>query len=122
MLDVDGRHDVDAGVEQLKDIFVALAIFAAGNVGVGEFVDDNGVGMAGDDGVDVHLLQVDATIRDNALRDDFEVADAGLGFGTAVGFNKADDDIDGLLVDHAIGVVDHVIGFADAGSRTDVDA
>ena len=44
VLDVDGGHDVDAGVEQFEHIFVALAVARAGNVGVGQLVDDAQVG------------------------------------------------------------------------------
>ena len=36
--------------------------------------------------------------------------------------NETDHDVDVLLVDHAVGVVEHVIRLANAGSRSDVDA
>ena len=122
MLDVDGGHDVDAGVEQLQHVFVALAVLAAGNVGVGQLVDDDGMGMAGEDGVHVHLFQVDAAIGNHALGNDFEIADAGLGLLAPVRLDQADDDIDALLVLMQVGVVEHVVGFAHAGRGADVDA
>ena len=41
VLDVDGGVDVDAGVQQLLDVLVALGMPAAGDVGVGELVDQD---------------------------------------------------------------------------------
>ena len=68
-------HHVDAGVEQLEHIFVALAVLAAGHVGVGQFVDDDSVRMTGEDRVDVHLFEINAAVGNDALGNDFEVAD-----------------------------------------------
>jgi hypothetical protein len=97
VLDVDGGHDVDAGVEQLEHVFVALAVACCRERWCGRARRRRRFGMAGEDGVDVHLLEADGAIGDDALRDDFEVADHGFGFGAAVGFNEADDDVDALL-------------------------
>ena len=55
-------------------------------------------------------------------RNDFEIADAGLGFFAPVRLDQPDDHIDALLVHHAMGIVEHGVGLADAGSRADVDA
>lgn len=121
MLDVDGGEDVDAGVEEFEDVFVAFAVFAAGDVGVGEFVDDDGVGMAGDDGVNVHLLELDGAVRDDFEGDLFEVADLGEGFLAAVGFDEANDDVGALFLEE-VSVAEHEEGFADAGCGPDVDA
>ncbi len=57
MLDVDGGDDVDAGVEELFDVLPAFRVAAAGDVGVGQLVDEGEGGAAGQDGVDVHLLE-----------------------------------------------------------------
>ena len=43
VLDIDGRIDVDAGIEQLLDILVALGMPAAGDVGMRELVDQDQV-------------------------------------------------------------------------------
>ena len=122
VLDVDRGHHVDAGVEQLEHIFVALAVLAAGDVGVGQLVDHHGVGMTLEDGVDIHFLQFDAAVGNDAQGNDFEIANARLGFFAAVRFNEPDDHIDGLLVHHAVGIVEHHVGLADAGRSADVDA
>ena len=74
VLDVDGGHHVDAGVEQVEHVLIALAVLAAGDVGVGQLIHDHGVGMAGQDGVHVHLLELDAAVGNHAQGHDFEVA------------------------------------------------
>ena len=57
VLDVDGGDDVDAGVEQLLDVLPALLVPGARDVGVGQLVDQRDLGLPGEDGVDVHLLE-----------------------------------------------------------------
>jgi len=121
MLDVDGSHDVDAGLEELEDIFVAFAVFAAGDVCVGELVDDDHLGSAGDDRVHVHFLELDGAVGDDAERDLFEVADLGFGVFSAVGFDESDDEVSALVAEE-MGVVEHVECFSDAGCGADVDA
>ena len=59
VLDVDGRDDVDAGVEDLVDVLVALLVAHARRVRVRELVDQRELGRAPDDGVDVHLLELE---------------------------------------------------------------
>ena len=57
VLDVERRVDVDAGVEQLLDVLVALGVAAAGRVGVGELVDQHQLRPPREDGVEVHLVE-----------------------------------------------------------------
>ena len=97
MLDVDGRHHVDAGVQQFQHIFVALAVLAARHVGVRKLVDDHRVWMAREDGVDVHLFELDAAIGNHALRNDLQVANLLGGLFAAMGLNHADHHISALF-------------------------
>ena len=80
--------------EHFLDIEVALGMPAAGRVGVGEFVHQHKARAAGQDRVDVHLGQAVAAIGDDAARDDFQSGRQRLGFGPAMGFDDADDDVD----------------------------
>ena len=73
VLDVDGAEDVDVGVEEEEDIFVALGVAAADDVGVGELVDEDDLGLALEDGVDVHLVEERALVVDLAGGDVFEL-------------------------------------------------
>ena len=97
VLDVDGGVDVDAGGEQLLDVEVALGVAAAGGVGVGELVDEDELRAAGEDGVEVHLLEHPALVVDPAARDHLEAADQRLGLGAAVGLDDADHDVDAVV-------------------------
>ena len=64
------------GIEQLVDVLPALRVARAGHVGVRELVDEHPLGLAGEDRVDVHLLERDAAVLDLLARHDLEVARA----------------------------------------------
>ena len=121
MLDVNGGPDVDTCVEKFEDIFVAFAVLAAGNVGVGQLVNDCDLWMTREDRVDVHLFQFNAAVGNDAQRNNFQVADLVCGFLTAVRLNEADHDVDALFA-LEMGIAEHVVGFADAGSGAEIDA
>ena len=93
MLDVERRDDVDAGVEQLLDVLPALLVARARDVRVRELVDERDLRLAGEDRVDVHLLERRAAVLDRSPRDDLEVADLLGGLRPAVGLDEADDDV-----------------------------
>ena len=97
VLDVDGGVDVDAVAQQLFDVEIALGMAAAGRVGVGELVDQHDLRPAGDDGVEVHLLEPLALVFDAPARDDLEPFEQRLGLLAAVGLDDADDDVVAVL-------------------------
>jgi hypothetical protein len=66
MLDVERGEDVDAGVEDLGHVLIALDVAAAGHVGVGELVDHGEAWPALQDAVDIHLVE-DAVAIDDLL-------------------------------------------------------
>ena len=120
MLHVDGGEDVDVGVEEEEDVFVALGVAAAGDVAVGELVDENDLGFALEDGIDVHLLEERALVFDLAGGDVFELGGEFGGAFAAVGFDDADDDVFTALA-AANAFREHAEGFADAGSVAEKD-
>ena len=75
MLDVHRCDDVNARVEQVFDVLIALGVARAGRVGVGQLVDQADGRPPDDDRVDVHLAEGHAAVLDDAWRDDLEVAD-----------------------------------------------
>ena len=112
MLDVDGGIDMDAGGEQLLDVLVALGVAAAGDVGMGELVDQDEPRPALEDGVDVHLGDGATPIVGFAAGDDLLVADQRLGLGAAVGLHHPDHRIDaGAAAGGAFG--EHLVCLAD---------
>ena len=66
VLDVDGREHVDAGVEQVLDVLVALLVLEARCVGVGQLVDQRDLRRAPQDGGEVHVGEVGARGRSPA--------------------------------------------------------
>ena len=64
VLDVEGRDHRDAGVEQRLDVLPALLVLRAGDVRVRQLVDERHLGPAGEDRVDVHLLERRAAVVD----------------------------------------------------------
>src|SRR5205807_1383560 len=59
----------------------------------GQLVDEDDLGPAGQDGVEVHLLQLDAVVEDPPPAHDRQVTQLGGGAGPAVGFHEADHDV-----------------------------
>ena len=94
MLDVQRRIDVDAAIEQFLDVEIALRMAAALGIGMGEFVDQHEIRPAGEDAVEVHLLERPALVADRDAGDDLEAGDESFGLLAAVGLDDADDDIE----------------------------
>ncbi len=78
VLDVDGGVDVDAAVQQLLDVEVALGVTTAGRVGMGKLVDQRDLRAAGDDGVEVHLLEPLSPVFEPLAGDDLQALEQGL--------------------------------------------
>ena len=95
MLDVERRIDVDPGGEQFLDILIALGVAAARRVGVGEFVDQHQL-RAGARGSRRGPSRRACGPDGRSSRRGMISMAAGqrLGFGAAMRFDHADDDID----------------------------
>ena len=120
VLDVDGDEDVDAGIEEVDDILVALVVAAALDVGVCELVDEDDFGMAGEDGFEVHLFEEGALVFDVAAGEGGEGFGDLDGTGAAVGFDDADDDV--FATGQATGAfAQHAEGLAHAGGVPEED-
>ena len=88
VLDVDGGIDVDAVVQDLLHVEVALGMTAAGRVGVGKLVDKHDLRPAGENGVDVHLLEPSPLVLHASARDDLEALEQGLASPSCHGFRR----------------------------------
>src|SRR5262249_19418902 len=76
--------------------------------------------VAGDDGVEIHLIERLAPVFEPPAGDDLEPFEQGLRFRAPVGFDDADDDIVAVALAGA-GLLQHFVGLADAGRGTDKD-
>ncbi len=120
VLDVDGRDDLHPMVEELLDVLPALLVLRSRDVGVGQLVDQDDVGLPGEDGIDVHLVELGPAVLEHHGRHDLQVADLGLGLGAVVGHHHADHDVRAARVAPEP-LVEHGEGLADAGCRSQVD-
>ena len=121
MLDIDSRDDVDSRVEELFDVLPALFVLGAGHVGMGQLVDQGLGGVAGEDGVDVHLLERGVAVGQRAAWNDFQGADLGFGQRASMGFDEPDDDVGASAVPPAA-LVEHGVRLAYAGGGPQVYA
>ena len=93
----------------------------AGDVGVGELVDQRHLGAAGQHGVDVHLGERRRRGRSSSRRGhDLQALEQLGGVRAAVGLDEPDDDV-GAALDPAVALVEHRVGLADPGRRAEVD-
>ena len=118
MLDIDGGVDVDAAAEQFLDIEVSLGMTTAGRVGVGELVDQRDLRVAGDDGVEIHLLEPLPLVFEALAGNGLEPVEQGLRLLAPMRFDDADHDIVAVLLPCAR-LLQHLVGLADARSGAD---
>lgn len=118
VLHVEGGVDVDTGPEQLLHILPALLVAAAGGVAVGQLVHHGDGGFAGQQAVQIHLLQPLLAVQVQLARLDGELVEQGQGLLATVGFHHPDQDVDPLpgLFPHRL---QHGVGFAHAGGRAE---
>src|SRR5216683_2338657 len=85
-----------------------------------EFIDDGELRLARDDGVDVHLFEGHAAVRNLAKRDKFEVADTGGGFGPAVRLDETEHDVVSLFTE-LTSFFEHAVGFPYTCRAAEID-
>jgi hypothetical protein len=118
-LDVERADDGDARVHQFGHVLMPLGVPAAGNIRVGDLVDDHDGRLALQDVVQAHLLDIDATIFDAPARHDFDAVQQRGGLGSTVRLDESHDDVDPALPERPR-FFQHAIGFADACREADV--
>ena len=119
VLHVQCRDDADARLEQLVDVLPPLLVPRPGDVRVGDLVDEHELRLPGEDGIDVHLLELRAAVLDLLPGHDLEVPDLGLGIGATVGLDIARDDVLPAVL-AAPALVEHGEGLADTGGSTEI--
>ena len=120
VLDVERRVDVDALAQELFDVEIALGMPAAGDIGVGELIDERQVRAARDQGVEIHLLERVILVPDGAARKDLKAVEQSVGLFAAMRLDHADDDIRAVLRPGP-GLLQHLVGLAHARSGAEED-
>ncbi len=115
MLDVHGGTNVDPRLQQLQHIFIALAMLAAFDIGVRQFVHQSDAGLARENRVHVHLLELRALIFEHFARHGFQAREQLRYAFTAMGFDNSDHHIFAADVPPDR-LVQHGVRLAHAGS------
>jgi hypothetical protein len=87
---------------------------------MGKLIHEGHVGMAGEHGVEVHLLERGAPVGQPGPRDDLKVVDLLGRVRAAVGLDERDDHV-GAALAAAVTLVEHRERLAYAGGRAEVD-
>ncbi|SAK84336.1 hypothetical protein AWB82_05666 [Caballeronia glebae] len=120
VLDIDGRINVDARVEQFLHVLPALHVARALDVRVREFVDENELRLSCERGVEIEFGEQTATIFDARGRQRFEAFDERQRFLAPVRFDHADDRLRALVAAAARGL-QHREGLAYASGSAEED-
>src|SRR5262249_3680419 len=119
VLDVERADHVDPGGEDVEHVLVALLVLATRRVGVRDLVDDADLGLAGEDRLEIHLLDGHAPVLNLAAGHHFEPGDQCFGLGAAVGLDESEHDIDAALAERAR-LPEHPGRLGDPGPQPDV--
>ncbi|EYU02381.1 hypothetical protein PA99_1451 [Pseudomonas aeruginosa PA99] len=120
VLDVDRCVDVDSRRQQLLDVLPALGVAAAGNVAVGQFVDQGQRRRVGEETVEVHFLQFHPSILEAAQRLLRHACEEGLGFRPRVGLDHPGAQFH-ALAQLGLGGLQHGEGLAHPRRRAEKD-
>ncbi|MDQ0583972.1 hypothetical protein QF030_006150 [Streptomyces rishiriensis] len=120
MLDVHGRHHVDARREQFLHVLPPLGVARARDVGVREFVHQGDARGAGEDGVHVHLGEDAAPVLQFPARDLLEAVQHRLGAPPPVVLDERHHAVRAALRP-AVRLGQHRVRLAHARCRTEVD-
>jgi hypothetical protein len=93
VLNIQCGDNVDLCGQQLLHVFVSLAVLAAGDVGVGEFVDQDDCRTARQNCVDIHLLEHGTLVFDLPARHLFHLRDQFFDALASMRFHHADDHV-----------------------------
>ncbi len=120
MLHIQRGVNVNACFEQFDHVLAALRVTRAGSVGVGKFVHEGELGMARENGIEIHFGELHAAIFGVQTREGRDAFGQRIGFLATMSFDIADDDV-ASGGEFAAGSLKHRVGFADAGSHAEED-
>ena len=114
VLDIDGGIDVDAGLQQLLHVLVALGVAAAGGVGMGQLVHQDQLRVTAEGGVQIELPQGNISVAHRLGGQLLQPLGEGQGFRAGVGLDVAGHHLDALALG-LMGGGQHGVGLAHTG-------
>jgi hypothetical protein len=97
MLHIERADYVDAGVQQLQNVLVALFITAKRGIGMRQLIDDGHLGASLKNCIKVHLLDRHALVFDPLPRNHLESLDQRRGIESVMGLDESQHNIDPTL-------------------------
>ena len=114
VLNVKRGINIDSGIEQLEHILITFRMTRAGRVGVRQLINNCEFRMPGEDGVEIHLLELCSAIFDLRARHDRHSFQQRFGFLASVRFHYSDHHLASFRLFLPRGL-QHGVGLADTG-------
>src|SRR6266481_4990912 len=115
VLDVECRDHIDSCGQEFLYVLVTFAVLAPGDIRVGQFVDQNHLRAARENGVDIHLFEDRALVFNFFSRNRLNLCEEFFDPFAPVGFHDTDHDVF-ATASAAQRLAQHAKGFADAWS------
>src|SRR5664279_939357 len=119
VLNVEGRKNADACIQQFLYILEPFLVPASRNVCVSEFIYQNDSWFACKDSVEIQIIEFETTKDDGASRDNLQILDKRLSFCSPMSLDEADDNIYPLVLEVSC-FFEHSISLANAGDVAEV--
>ena len=120
MLDIERGININTSFQELCYILVALDMPGAWSVAMRQLVYQDKVGFALQDGINIHLKNLDTPVFHHLARDDLQSLKQVFGLSSSVSLNDADNYIHSLGFALVCGF-QHGIGFTDSRGITEKD-
>src|SRR5450756_2622714 len=119
VLNVEGRKNADACIQQFLHILEPLLVSAPLKICVSKFIYQNDGWFACKDSVKIQIIELETTIDDGASRDHLQILDKRLSFCSPMSLDEADNNIYPLVLEVSC-FFEHSVSLADAGGVAEV--
>ena len=119
VLNVEGRKNADACIQQFLHILEPLLVSAPWKICVSKFIYQNNGWFACKDSVKIQIIELETTIDDGASRDNLQILDKRLSFCSPMSLDEADNNIYPLVLEVSC-FFEHPVRLADAGGVAEV--
>ena len=116
VLHIHRRININTRIEQFDHILVAFGVSGAGDVGVGQFVNQRQLRVPREQRVQIHFLQRNSSVVHFAPGNNGQAIEKGFRLLAAMRFHVTHDDVNAFALG-ALPCAQHCICFADAGGH-----
>ena len=120
MLHIDGRIDMDAGLQQFLHILIPFCVAAARRVRMGQLIHQNQMGFSLQRQIQIELPQPKPMVLDLCRRKRLQPLQQGQGIRPGVGLDISNDNVNALLLG-LMGRFQHGVCFSDSRGVSEED-